>query len=216
MAFFQKASPADLIEADLNASRKKRRDTEQRLQYAETQLAEYQATVKKLTNDVADNSAVAAASASVAGAEVEVKAWQKSLADINEKILDLEDAEKEIADQKLRAETAAAIRVIRQENIDDGAALNIAIEKRIKSARRAGDLIPESLGIVNYLMNAKTELPARGRTDRATLGSPRRCNDCKNGTGCISNARADRGKAKDCAASSDNGAIFLVEKSGLV
>jgi hypothetical protein len=158
MAFFQK-TPADLIEADLKASRKKRVTTEQRLQYAEAQLAEYRATVEKLTNDVAENSAVAAASASVAGAEVEVQAWQNSLADIDAKILDLEDAEKEIANQKLRAETAAAIRVIIKESTDDSAALNVAIEKRIKSARRAAALIPDAAGIVNYLLNAQGELP---------------------------------------------------------
>jgi hypothetical protein len=158
MAFFQK-TPAELIEADLKASRKKRVTTEQRLQYAEAQLAEYRATVEKLTNDVAENSAVAAASASVAGAEIEVNAWRQSLADLDAKTLDLTDAEKEIADRKLRAETATAIEAIAKTLVDADATLNAALANMIGATRRAADFVLDAHGLTAYLMNAKEEVP---------------------------------------------------------
>jgi len=122
--------------------------------------------VDELTRDAADDAAVAAALASKRAAEDLCSAWQTSLDAINEKILDLQDATAEIADQKLRAETAAAIRMIIKESIDDSAALNVAIEKRIKSARKAAALVPEAAGIVHYLQNAKDELP---RADALTV-----------------------------------------------
>jgi hypothetical protein len=159
MALFQKSTPADLISRDLAASLTKRKDIESRLQRAEVQAAQCRTVVDDLTHDAADDAAVAAALASKRAAEDLVTAWQKSLDDVNEKILDLEDATAEIANQKLRAETAAAIRMIMKESVDDSAALNVAIEKRIKSARRAAALVPDAAGVVGYLLNAKSELP---------------------------------------------------------
>jgi hypothetical protein len=159
MALFQKSTPADLISRDLAASLTKRKDIENRLQRAEVQAGQCRTVVDELTHDAADDAAVAASLASKRAAEDLVTAWQKSLDDVNEKILDLEDATAEIANQKLRAETAAAIRMIMKESADDSAALNVAIEKRIKSARRAAALVPDAAGVVGYLLNAKSELP---------------------------------------------------------
>jgi hypothetical protein len=159
MALFQKSTPADLISRDLAASLTKRKDIESRLQRAEVQAAQCRTVVDDLTHDAADDAAVAAALASKRAAEDLVTAWQKSLDDVNEKILDLEDATAEIANQKLRAETAAAIRTIMKDSVDDSAALDAAIARRIKSASRAAALIPDAAGVVAYLMNAKSELP---------------------------------------------------------
>jgi hypothetical protein len=159
MALFQKAIPADLIAADLKTSIAKRRDIEQRLSRAEAQAVECRASVDELTRDAADDSAVAAALASKRAAEDLVVAWQKSLADVNEKILDLEDAVTELADQKTRKETAAAIGEISKAFVEAGAAFDIATGKYIDATRRAADFVPDAAGLLAYLSNAKAEVP---------------------------------------------------------
>jgi hypothetical protein len=156
MALFQKSTPADLIAADLRTSLAERRDIEQRLQHAKNQAVKCRSFADELKHDAAEVGTALAATREAA----DLEAWlQKKLDDVSEKILDLQDADKEIALQKLRAETAAAIRAIMKESVDDSAALNVAIEKRIKSASRAAALIPDAAGVVGYLTNAKSELP---------------------------------------------------------
>jgi hypothetical protein len=160
MAFFQKTNPADLIDRDLAASIAKRRDIETRLSRAEGQAAESRNVVDELTRDAGDDAAVAAALVSKRASQDLVTAWQKSLDDVNEKILDLQDAVAEIADQKTRRETATAIEVVSKTFTDAGARFDAATAEFIDATRRAADFVLDAHGLTAYLMNAKAEVPA--------------------------------------------------------
>jgi predicted nucleic acid-binding Zn-ribbon protein len=160
MAFYNRNSnPGDMIAADLSASIAKRRDIETRLSRAETKAAECLEAVNDLTRDAADDAAVAAALVAKRASEDLVTAWQTSLADVSEKVLDLQDALKELDDQKMRKETSAAIEAISKRFVDDGTAVDIAIGKFIESTRRIADFVPDARGLEHYLTNAKAEIP---------------------------------------------------------
>ena len=79
---------------------------------------------------------------------------------VSEKILNLEDAQTEIADQKLRKETAAAIAEISKTVVEAGAVFDIATVKLIAATQRAADFVLDAHGLTAYLMNAKAEVPA--------------------------------------------------------
>jgi hypothetical protein len=160
MAFFNKTSPGDMIEADLKASLKTRKDIEQKLSSAMAQTVECQATVDQLGRDVADDFAVNAALTAKRAAEDLVTTRTKSLDDLDEKIADLQDAIKELADQKTRRETAAAIEMISKKFTEAGARFDAATAEFIEETRRTADFVLDAHGLTAYLMNAKAEVPA--------------------------------------------------------
>ena len=128
---------------------------------------------------------------------------------VSEKSTNLEDAQTEIADQKLRKETAAAILRISKTVVEAGAVFDIATVKLI-AATQPGPPILWMLQRSGLFDERESRSAGRNRIDRTNPERSRRANDCRNGKGPSSNAGTDRTAKPNVRAASTNDAATLL------
>jgi hypothetical protein len=145
---------------DLKESEKKQGIIQGRLTSAKSKAAECQAIVDQLGHDAADDDKLEAALVNKTAADALVAVREQSLADVSEKILDLQDAVAEIADQKTRVATAAAIEQITLDLIEAAKIYDAGAAKLAAASQRAADIVPDAVGLASYAVNTAAEVPA--------------------------------------------------------
>jgi hypothetical protein len=128
---------------DLRESEKKKIGDEQSLSQAQVDAAQAHAAVEELKHVAADPAKVKAALKTKREADDLVNFWADTLAAVDEKILDLQDAVDAIADQKVRVETAAVKEQIAKAVVEAGDAFNISATNYIDVLRQASDIVPD-------------------------------------------------------------------------
>jgi hypothetical protein len=150
------------LDAQLKAKRTQLDDNASRLTVAESRLTEARARVEQLALD-ADDKALDAALASKRSAEDKVGALKAAAAKISAEHADIEARVAKAADQKLRSESAAAVKVLEERWQHDQDAFIAATAAFEATSREVALLVLDANGTSSFLMSAKTEVPPAGR-----------------------------------------------------
>ena len=104
-----KSDPEKKLARDLNAARTNRDKLAERLKATELALSERRAEAHRLARDGADDSELDAAEAALRSAQHRQSTLAAALIDVERQVQDLERGHDDLADKKVRAETAAVI-----------------------------------------------------------------------------------------------------------
>jgi hypothetical protein len=155
-----KSDTAKKLARDLDTARTARAKLADRLATAQTAVIERQTSTRALARDGADDRALDAAEAALRAAQDRVATLIAALGDAETQVAALESEQAHLADQKLRAETAAAIEVMAQEIEKAGVAFGVAAAQLTEISRRVAEIILDGHGLAAFAMNAGGEVPA--------------------------------------------------------
>jgi hypothetical protein len=156
MALFSKGGPEKKIDA---ARANCERLTEQ-LAAAQALILERKSAVRQLAFDGAEAAARLAAGSKVREAEVDVEALSGALDDARAQLASLEAELAQLADKKLRGETARAIDALAAELEADATAFDTATAKLVETSRRTAEIVLDGHGLCAFAMAARAEAPA--------------------------------------------------------
>jgi len=155
-----KSDAAKKLARDLDTARTAWHKLAERLATAQTAVIERQTATRALARDGADDRALDAAEAELRAAQDRVVTLTASLSDAEAQVATLESEQARLADEKLRAETAAAIEGMAHEIEEAGAAFGAAAAQLTEISRRISDIVLEGHGLAAFAMNAGGEVPA--------------------------------------------------------
>jgi hypothetical protein len=156
MALFSKGGPEKKVDA---ARANCDRLTEQ-LATAKALILERKSAVRQLAFDGAEAPERLAAGSKVREAEVDVEALSGALDDAKAHLTSLEAELAQIADRKLRAETAGAIDSLATELEAAATGFDTATAKLVETSRRVAEIVLDGHGLCAFAMAARAEAPA--------------------------------------------------------
>ncbi len=155
-----KADAAKRLERNLAAACSTRDKLAERLKAAELAVTERQAAAQQLARDAADDAALDVAEAASRNASERVATLSAALAETKQEVARLERERDDLADRKLRAETAAAIEAMADEIVKAGAAFDAGATQLVESSSRVAAIVLDGHGLQAFAMNARAEVPA--------------------------------------------------------
>jgi hypothetical protein len=159
MALFKSANPESKITRDLEAARARHSDLAERLRVAEASVAERTEAAHQLTRDAADDKSLDAALAAARVAHDKAGALAAAVAAVGKDVASLEAQAAEIADRKLRAETAAAIGVLGDRLTKAAATFDSAVAELSEVCTELSPIIVDAGGLRNFSQTVRTEFP---------------------------------------------------------
>lgn len=130
------------------------------------QFAEFEQAITRHAA-AAKQAALAGDDAEVDGAEAALRAAQDrsatlkaALTEVDQQLEDLERTKAEIADRKVRAETAAEIELLVRKLTEVGVEFNSAAERLSEHTARAVPVVLDALGLDRFMAVCRAEVPA--------------------------------------------------------
>jgi hypothetical protein len=154
-----KTDAAKRLERDLDTARAARIKLAERLSAAESAVIEKRSEAQRLARDGADNAALDLAEAAHRGAQDRVVTLAAALAETTELVGALERSVADLADGKLRTETAAAIEKMAEEMEEAAAMFDTGAARLAETTQRAAVIIPDVHGLRAFAMIARAEIP---------------------------------------------------------
>ncbi|MDN4982223.1 hypothetical protein QY049_03155 [Bradyrhizobium sp. WYCCWR 13022] len=158
MAFFKSSNPEKVLQRDIDAANANRERISARLAECDQAVTRHQVSAKECALS-GDDAGLDLAQASLRAAQDRAVTLRSALSEIDQQIANLEQAKAEIADRKLRSETAAEVELLARKLGELGAEFNEAAERLSKHSRRAVPVIYEALGIENFAKVCLAEVP---------------------------------------------------------
>jgi hypothetical protein len=155
-----KSDAAKKLAGDLDRARAGRVKLSDRLTAAQSAVTERQAATRALACDGADDGALDAAEAALRAAQDRVATLSAALGDADTQVAVLESEQAHLADQRLRAESAAAIEAMAHEIEKAGVAFGVAAAQLTEISRRVAEIVLDGHGLAAFAMNAGGEVPA--------------------------------------------------------
>jgi hypothetical protein len=162
LALFEKTDPDLKAQRDIEgAVRSKRRDRDglaERLGIAEAAIASHKAKARELARDGADDKMISVAEGKMRDAQDRVQTLTGAIVDVDKTIGELERTINEIIDKRCRTETSIAVtamadRLAKAQVAHAAAALELEL-----AAKEGGILIPESVAVHQFVLDARTQL----------------------------------------------------------
>ena len=132
----------------------------ERLVAAETSIADRAASAQRLARDGASDAELDTAEAALRASRERRDTLSAALVDLNQQVVTLESERDDLADKKLRTETAAAIEVMADEMTKAGAAFDAGATALVETSRRVATIVLDGHGLQAFAMNARAEVPA--------------------------------------------------------
>ncbi len=158
MALFKSSNPEKAVQRDIDAATKNRERLSAQLVEVEHAIARHAAA--------AQHAALHGNDADLDRAEVSLRAAQDrsttlkaALADVEQNLQALERSKAEIADRKLRAETAAEIELVVREMFEAGVAFDAAAARLSAYTARAVPWLWEVRGLDNFVNVGRAQVP---------------------------------------------------------
>jgi len=155
-----KTDNAKKLDRDLDTARAALAKLAARHAAAESAILERRAEAQSLARDGADDGMLDIAEAALRGAQDRVVTLAAALADTKQQVVTLERVRAELADKKLRLETAAALDELAEELGRAGAAFDTGATQLVDINYRIAPIILDAHGLQAFAMNARAEVPA--------------------------------------------------------
>jgi hypothetical protein len=158
MAIFKSSNPEKAVQRDIDAATANRERLSTKLAESEQAVARHAAAAKHaaLTGDDAE---LDRAEASLRAAQDRSITLKTALAEVNQQLDALERKKAELADQKVRAQTAAEIELVVRSMIDVAAEYNAAATRLSEFTVRAVPWLWEARGLNNFVNVGLAEVP---------------------------------------------------------
>jgi hypothetical protein len=153
-----KSDPEKKLARDLDAARVNQNRLVERSKAAELMVSERRAEAQRLARDGANDSELDAAEAALRSAQDRRSTLAAALVDVERQVQDLERAQDDLADRKLRAESAAIIEKLTLEVAEAATAFDAGAEKLAECTARAAAIITDAKGLETFATRARTEV----------------------------------------------------------
>jgi len=155
-----KSGPEKTLQRDLDTARASRDKLAERLKAAELAISEQRAEAQRLARSGADDGALDVAEAGLRGAQDRQTTLTAALAETKAQVAALERARDDLADKKLRSETAVTIEKLALEVAETAAAFDAGAAKLAECTGRAAAIIIDAKGLEIFAKNARVEVSA--------------------------------------------------------
>jgi hypothetical protein len=166
-----KSDPEKKLARDLDAARVNHNRLVERSKAAELMVSERRAEAQRLARDGANDSELDAAEAALRSAQDRRSTLAAALVDVERQVQDLERAQDDLSDKKVRTETAAAIEKLVLEVAEAAAAFDAGAEKLAECTGRAAAIVADARGLEIFATHARTEVRAAIAMTSALLRS---------------------------------------------
>jgi hypothetical protein len=166
-----KSDPEKKLARDLAAVRSIRDKLSERLRATELAISERRAEAQRLARDGANDSELDAAEAALRSAQDRRATLAAALFDVERQVQELERAHDDLADKKLRAETAATVEKLVLEVAEAAAAFDAGAEKLAECTGRAAAIVADARGLEIFATHARAEVHAAIAMTTALLRS---------------------------------------------
>lgn len=159
MALFKSSNPEKTVQRDIDAAIKNRERLSAQLGEFEQAIARHAAAAKQaaLTGDDAD---LDRAEAALRAAQDRSATLKAALTEVDQQLEGLERTKAEMADGKVRAETAAEIELLVRKLTEVGAEFNSTAERLSEHTRHAVPIVYDALGLDKFMAICRAEVPA--------------------------------------------------------
>jgi predicted nucleic acid-binding Zn-ribbon protein len=157
MALFKSSSPEKNLLREIDAATANRQRLSAKLAECEEAITR-QATLAKDCAVSGDDAALDAAETSLRAAQDRAATLKTALLHVDQRLAELEQSKAEMADRKLRAETAAKIELLVGELTQDGAAFVTSAERLAEHTGRTVPIIFEANGVNNLVSICKSQV----------------------------------------------------------
>lgn len=158
MAIF-KTTPEKQIQRDIDAAKTNRERVSARLAECEQAIARHSAAAKDYAL-TGDDAGLDAAETSLRAAQDRAVTLRSALSEIDQQLANLERAKSDMADRKVRAETAAETELLVRKLTEVGAEFNSTAERLSEHTARAVPVVLDALGLDRFLAVCRAEVPA--------------------------------------------------------
>jgi chromosome segregation ATPase len=158
MALFKSSNPEKSLQRDIDAAAKNRERLSAQLSEIEHAVTRHAAAAKQaaVTGNDAD---LDRAEGALRAAQDRSATLKAALADVEQQLAALERTKAEMADRKLRAQTAADIELLVRKLTEVGAEFTSTTERLSEHTRQAVPLVYEALGIDDFMKTCLTQVP---------------------------------------------------------
>jgi hypothetical protein len=158
MALFKSSNPDKTLQREIDTATANRQRLSAKLAECEEAITR-QATLAKDCAVSGDDAALDAAETSLRAAQDRASTLKTALLDVDQRLVELEWSKAEMADRKLRAETAAEVELLVRKLTEDGAAFVALAERLSQHTGRAAAIVFEATGINNIASVCKSQVP---------------------------------------------------------
>ncbi|WP_152033486.1 hypothetical protein [Bradyrhizobium sp. DOA9] len=158
MAFFKSSNPEKAVQRDIDAANANRERVSARLAECDQAVTRHLASAKDCALS-GDDAGLDAAQTSLRAAQDLAVTLRSALSEIDQQIADFEQAKAEMADRKLRSETAAEIELLARKLGEISVEFNGVAERLSEQTHRAMPIVFEALGVNNFAKVCLTEVP---------------------------------------------------------
>jgi len=159
MALFKSSNPEKVLHRDIDAANANRERVSARLTECDQAIARHAAAAKDCAL-TGDDAGLDAAETSLRSAQDRAVTLRSALAEIDQRLADLECTKVEMADRKVRAETAAEIELLVRKLTEVGAEFNSTAERLSEHTARAVPVVLDALGLDKFMAVCRAEVPA--------------------------------------------------------
>lgn len=153
-----KSTPEKTVQRDIEVVTANRERVSARLADCDQAIARHASAAKDCALS-GDDAGLDAAQTSLRAAQDRAVTLRSALSEIDQQITDLQQAKAEMADRKLRSETAAEIELLARKLGEIGVEFIGVAERLSEQTRRAMPVVYEALGINNFAKVCLTEVP---------------------------------------------------------
>ncbi|MBR1172860.1 hypothetical protein JQ617_02740 [Bradyrhizobium sp. KB893862 SZCCT0404] len=153
-----KSTPEKTVQRDIEAAAANRERVSARLTECDQAIARHASAAKDCALS-GDDAGLDAAQTSLRSAQDRAVTLRSALSEIDQQIAHLERTKAEMADRKLRSETAAEIELLARKLGEIGAEFNGVAQRMSEQTRRAVPIVYEALGIDNFTKVCLAEVP---------------------------------------------------------
>ena len=157
MALFKSSNPEKHLQREIEAAKANRERLSANLAESEAAITR-QTTLAKDAAVGGDDPALAAAETSLRAAQDRAATLKAALLDVDQRLAELEKSKTEMADRKLRAETAAEVELLVRKLTEDCAEFVALAERFSQHTGRAVPIVFEASGVHNIASICKSQV----------------------------------------------------------
>jgi hypothetical protein len=159
MAIFKSSNPEKAVQRDINAATANRERLSVKLAEAEQAASRHAAAAKQAALS-GDDAELDRAEASTRAAQDRSNTLKTALAEVEQHLQTLEQSKGDIADRKLRAETAAEMELVVRNMIEVAAEFDAVAGRLIEYTTRAVPWLWEARGLDDFVKVGRAQVPS--------------------------------------------------------
>lgn len=154
-----KSNPEKAIQREIESAKSNRERLHARLAEADQAAARHSSAAREAALS-GDDAGLDAAEASLRASQGRTTTLRTALSELDQRIVDLEREQADMADRKVRSETAAEVELLARKLTEAGAEFNAVAERFASHTALAVPVVFDALGLDRFMAICRAEVPA--------------------------------------------------------